>query len=264
MGNNAHGFLLAKDQIGGKMSCDIRRSALLTWILIVICMIVFCGSAAYLLLYGQNKISAEKEFNQMRNSFRDLSGLYAQNSDLVGWIRVDGTRIDYPVMQTPDNPEYYLHRDFNKEYSDSGTPFLDANSRIGGTWNWIIYGHNMKFGTMFHDLQKYDSKEFWDTHKTFSVDVYDPETGIIDPEVYEIFAVCRSRIRAGNSDAFSYYRYAGCTDEDTFHEYVAGVRSESIYETDIIPQYGEQLVTLSTCAYHTNEGRFYVVGRRIL
>jgi len=123
------------------MSCDIRRSALLTWILIVICMIVFCGSAAYLLLYGQNKISAEKEFNQMRKSFRDLSGLYAQNSDLVGWIRVDGTRIDYPVMQTPDNPEYYLHRDFNKEYSDSGTPFLDANSRIGGTWNWIIYGH---------------------------------------------------------------------------------------------------------------------------
>ena len=88
--------------------------------------------------------------------------------------------------------------------------------------------------------------------------------GCIDPEVYEIFAVCRSRIRAGNSDAFSYYRYAGCTDEDTFHEYVAGVRSESIYETDIIPQYGEQLVTLSTCAYHTNEGRFYVVGRRIL
>ena len=211
----------------------------MTWILIVICMIVFCGSAAYLLLYGQNKISAEKEFNQMRKSFRDLSGLYAQNSDLVGWIRVDGTRIDYPVMQTPDNPEYYLHRDFNKEYSDSGTPFLDANSRIGGTWNW-------------------------DAHKTFSVDVYDPETGIIDPEVYEIFAVCRSRIRAGNSDAFSYYRYAGCTDEDTFHEYVAGVRSESIYETDIIPQYGEQLVTLSTCAYHTNEGRFYVVGRRIL
>ena len=190
MGNNAHGFLLAKGQIGGKMSCDIRRSALLTWILIVICMIVFCGSAAYLLLYGQNKISAEKEFNQMRKSFRDLSGLYAQNSDLVGWIRVDGTRIDYPVMQTPDNPEYYLHRDFNKEYSDSGTPFLDANSRIGGTWNWIIYGHNMKFGTMFHDLQKYDSKEFWDAHKTFSVDVYDPETGIIDPEVYEIFAVC--------------------------------------------------------------------------
>ena len=161
----------------------------MTWILIVICMIVFCGSAAYLLLYGQNKISAEKEFNQMRKSFRDLSGLYAQNSDLVGWIRVDGTRIDYPVMQTPDNPEYYLHRDFNKEYSDSGTPFLDANSRIGGTWNRIIYGHNMKFGTMFHDLQKYDSKEFWDAHKTFSVDVYDPETGIIDPEVYEIFEV---------------------------------------------------------------------------
>ena len=246
------------------MSSESRRNMVLTWILIITCMIVFCGSAAYLLLYGQDKVSAEKEFKLLRENSRDLSGLHAQNSDLIGWIRADGTRIDYPVMQTSDDPEYYLHRDFNKDYSNSGTPFLDANSKIGASLNWIIYGHNMKFGTMFHDLHKYGSQEFWDEHRTFTLDIYDSKTGITDHEVYEIFAVCRSRIHTEEANIFSYYRFTGYTDEDIFSEYTAGVISESVYATGIIPQYGEQLVTLSTCAYHTSEGRLYVVGRRIM
>ena len=238
-------------------------SELCRWMLIIICLVIFCGSAAYLLLYGEDKVSAEKEFRQIRENSWDLSGLFVKNSDLIGWVRVDGTRIDYPVMQTPDEPEYYLHRDFNKEYSESGTPFMDADSAIGVTWNRIIYGHNMKFGTMFHDLQKYDSKGFWENHKTFSFEVYEPKNRNTNHELYEIFAVCRSKIRTEDSDAFKYYQYADCEDQGTFSEYVAGVRKESVYETDIIPQYGEQLVTLSTCAYHASEGRFYVVGRQI-
>ena len=245
------------------------------WVLIFLCAIIFCGSAGYLLFYGQDKVSAEKEFRQIRESSRDLSALYARNSDLVGWIRIKGTRIDYPVMQTPGDPEYYLHRDFNKEYSDSGTPFLDAGSvalprpaadgaaTLDVTWNRLIYGHNMKFGTMFHDLLKYESREFLEKHQTFTFDIYHPETGVTDSGEYEIFAVCRSRIRREDSNAFSYYQYAGCTDEGPFQEFVSGVRSESIYDTGIMPHFGDQLVTLSTCAYHAGEGRFYIIGRRI-
>ena len=233
------------------------------WILIIICLMISCVSAAYLIMYGKDKVETERDFRQIRDDSRDLSGLYEQNHDLIGWIKIDGTRIDYPVMQTPDDPEYYLHRAFNKEYSDSGTPFLDANSKIRASWNWIIYGHNMKFGTMFHDLHKYGSQEFWDEHRTFTLDIYDSKTGITDHEVYEIFAVCRTTIRTEESNKFSYYRYAGSTGEDTFHEYVAGVGSESLFDTGIIPQYGEQLVTLSTCAYHANEGRLFLVGRKI-
>ena len=236
-------------------------------ILIIICMIVFCGSAAYLLLYSKDKLDAEQKFSMIQDGDSDLSELYEQNHDLIGWIRIDGTRIDYPVMQTPDDPEYYLHRDFKRDYSESGTPFIDAASiavpKKNATWNWLIYGHNMKFGTMFHDLQKYDSKEFWEKHRTFSFDVYDPDTGITEHGEYEILAAARSKIRAKNSDAFRYYQYAGCTDEQSFCEYIEGLKSESIYDTDITPDFGEQLVTLSTCAYHTSGGRLYIIGRRI-
>ena len=250
---------------------------LVSWILIIICAIVFCGSAAHLLLYAKDKIDAEKEFEHIRESSRDLSSLYAQNHDLVGWVRIEGTRIDYPVMQTKDDPEYYLHRDFNRQYSASGTPFLDAASVVRPdpavadanacdmptTWNWLIYGHNMKFGSMFHDLQEFDAKEFWEEHRTFEFDVYYPENDETDHGIYEIIAVSRSEIKAEDSDAFKYYQYAGYTDEEKFYEYVDGVKAESSYDIGVMPQYGEQLVTLSTCAYHTKEGRMYIVGRRV-
>lgn len=251
---------------------------LLRWILILICAIVFCGSAAHLLLYAKDKMDAEKEFGQLRESARDLAALYAQNSDLVGWISVPDTRIDYPVMQTPydppGDPEFYLHRDFKKEYSASGTPFLDVNSIVfprqtedgiplDVTWNWLIYGHHMKFGTMFHDLMEFEDQEFWENHRTFTFDVYVPQTGVTDSGEYEIFAVSRSEIQAEDSDAFAYYEYTGYSDEEMFLEYVAGVKAESCYDTGITPQYGEQIVTLSTCAYHAEEGRFYIAGRRV-
>ena len=236
-------------------------------ILIIICLIVFFGSAAYLLMYSKDKLDAEQNFSKIRSGTPDLSELYEQNRDMIGWVRIGGTRINYPVMQTPDDPEYYLHRDFKREYSESGTPFMDADSiavpNENATLNWLIYGHNMKFGTMFHDLQKYDSKKFWNKHRTFSFDVYDPNTGTTEHGEYEIFAVARSNIRTKDSDTFRYYQYARCTDEKSFYEYIEGVKSESIYDTDITPNFGEQLVTLSTCAYHTDGGRIYIVGRKI-
>jgi sortase B len=238
------------------------------WILIIICAIVFCGSAAHLLLYAKDKMDAESDFKKIRENSRDLSSLYEQNSDLIGWIQVPDTRIDYPVMQTKGDPEFYLHNDFNKEYSVSGTPFLDAASTVLGpeediTWNWVIYGHHMKFGTMFHDLLEYEDKEFWERHKTFTFDVYDPSTGKTDNGEYEVFAVSRSQIRAEDSTAFKYYQYAGYTSDEKFNEYVVGVKSESSFDTGITPEFGDQLVTLSTCAYHVDEGRFYIVGRKV-
>ena len=236
-------------------------------ILSIICLIIFCGSAAYLLLYSNDKLDAEKDFGKIRSGTPDLSELYDQNHDLIGWIKVDGTRIDYPVMQTLDDPEHYLHRDFNRDYSESGTPFMDAASiavpQENATWNWLIYGHNMKFGTMFHDLQKYDSKEFWEKHSTFSFDVYYSDIGVTEHGEYEIFAAARSMIQSKDSDAFGYYQYAGYTDIESFQEYVKGLKSESLYDTGITPCFGEQLVTLSTCAYHADDGRFYIVGRKI-
>ena len=243
------------------------------WIVLVICAIVFAGCLGYLGLYVKDKLTAQGTYEELKTiaedggtDNRNLSQLWGMNNDFVGWLTVDGTKIDYPVMQTPDDPEYYLHNDFRREYSESGTPFLDANSVVRGkdkTWNWFIYGHNMKFGTMFHDLLKYDEKEFWEEHRYFTFDVYYPEKEKIDYGKYEIVAACYSRIYPKSSEVFKFYTYAGYDDEETFNEFIHGIKSECQYDTGIVPEYGDQLITLSTCAYHTTEGRFYIVGRRI-
>jgi len=269
-------------------------------IILVICLIVFCGSGYYLVKYVTDNTAAEKTVAQVAEiKSRGLDEVFAENNDLVGWIQIEGTKIDYPVMQTgnatgePD-PEFYLHRDFNKESSASGTPFADDGSVIDGatrlrdagdsggikvgegyiidhpTWNWLIYGHHMRFGTMFHDLLEFENKDFWEQHKTLEFDhiVISEGTdgaltvGEVDEE-YEIIAAAYSQIYEEDSDAFKYYTYTGFYDEESFNEYIDGVKAEACYDTGVTAEYGDQLVTLSTCAYHTKNGRFYIVGKRI-
>lgn len=244
-------------------------------IVLVICLIVFVGSAGVILDYVVNGIreqSALTEVGDMRSEEREdlvtdkgtvigkYADLYLKNSDLIGWVTVEDTMIDYPVMQTRNDPEYYLHRSFDKEYADSGTPFLDAASDIfKPTSNFLVYGHHMKNGTMFKDLLKYDDEEFYNEHKTFKFDtIYKGGQG-----TYQVIAAGYSQIYSKDSDRFKYYQYAGITTEESFDEYVQGVKSLSAYDTGETAEFGDQLVTLSTCAYHTDEGRFFVVGRRI-
>lgn len=243
-------------------------------IILVICMIVFLGSAGVLLDYyinGAKEQKALESLGDMKNAAQDLktekgtvvgeyAELYKANSDIIGWVKIDDTKIDYPIMQTQSDPEYYLHRSFDKEQADSGTPFMDAASDIFvPTSNFLLYGHNMKNGTMFHDLLKYDSREFYEEHKTFKFDtIYKGGQG-----EYEVIAAAYSKIYPKDSTKFKYYQYAGITTESEFNEYVAGVKSLSIYDTGATAEYGDQLVTLSTCAYHTDDGRFFVVGKRI-
>ena len=139
-------------------------------IILVICLIVFIGSAGVLADYFLNGMKEQGAFDDLADlkvGREDLvtdkgivvgeyADLYLANNDIIGWIKVDGTNIDYPVMQTQDNPEYYLYRGFDKKPANSGTPFMDAQSDIFiPTSNFMIYGHNMKNGTMFHELLKY-------------------------------------------------------------------------------------------------------------
>lgn len=243
-------------------------------ILLVICLIVFCGSGYYLADYFLKAWNAQKEFSalqELRTGEKDIltdkgtiigkyAGLYRSNPDIIGWVQMDDTRIDYPVMQTQSDPEYYLHRNFKKEYSESGTPFMDANSDIFvPTCNWLVYGHHMRSGIMFHDLVKYDSQDFYREHPTFKFDtIYKGGQG-----TYQIIAACYSKIYNEDEDVFKYYQYAHITSREDFEAYVNGVKSISCYETGETAEYGDQLVTLSTCAYQTKEGRFFIVGKRV-
>lgn len=242
-------------------------------IILVICLIVFVGSAGVLLDYfvkgakEQGNMEALKEMKGVEDLVTEkgtvvakYAELYKANNDIIGWVKVKGTKVDYPVMQTQNDPEYYIRRDFNKASASSGTPFMDATSDIFiPTSNFMIYGHNMKNGTMFHDLLKYEKKDFYKEHKTFKFDtIYKGGQG-----TYEVVAAGYTEIFPKDSTAFKYYQYPAITSEAEFYEYIKGVKAISIYDTGVSVEYGDQLVTLSTCAYHKEDGRFIVVGKRV-
>lgn len=227
-------------------------------IIFIIALLVFIGSAGYLGLHYFEGQQTENAFRQLTvDGGHDLAALHEQNPDIVGWIKIDDTRVDYPVMWTPDDPEFYLRRNFQKEDSVAGTPFLDAASTMPGSSNWLIYGHNMKNGTMFHDTLKYEDKAFYDGHKTIHFDTLEGEG------LYEIVAVCYTQIYKESDAVFKYYQYASITDEASFDAYVQGVKSLSIYDTGVTPVWGDQLITLSTCEYSVEDGRFIIVARKM-
>ncbi len=243
-------------------------------IIFVLCLIVFVGSAGVLIDYfltGMREQSSFEDLAKLKTERDDLktdkgtvigkyADLYEANGDIIGWIKVDGTKIDYPVMQTQDEAEYYLRRNFRKEHSTGGTPFMDASSDIFvPTSNFLIYGHNMKNGTMFHDMLKYKDESFYKEHKTFEFDtIYKGGQG-----TYEIIAAGYSKIYSKSSNAFKYYQYAGITSRSDFNEYIKGIKALSEYNTGVSAEYGDQLVTLSTCSYHEENGRFFIVGKRV-
>ena len=245
-------------------------------IVFVIALMVFVGAAGVLVdhyltgwraekaLSGLEPVNIEAEDLQTEKGIviGKYAGLYTANPDIIGWIKIEDTHINYPVMQTQNDPEFYLRRNFEKEYSVSGTPFMDAASDIFiPTCNWTIYGHHMKDGTMFKDLVKYADYDFYQEHKYITFDtIYKGGQG-----TYEVIAAFYAQVLDADSTAFKYYQYAGITTEAEFTEYVNGIRGMSEYDTGVNVQYGDQLITLSTCNYHVGDGkgRFAVVAKRI-
>lgn len=183
--------------------------------------------------------------------------LYWENTDMVGWILIEDTNIDYPVMQTPADPNYYLKHDFKKNYTDYGCPFMQADcDALRPSDNLIIYGHNMKDGSMFADLAKYRSKDFWQTHKTVW---FDTELG---SSAYEIFAVIHTTVQADAADAFPFYRFVNAASPEDFAAYVSACKARALYDTGIFAEYGDKLLTLSTCDNITDNGRLLVITKQ--
>lgn len=182
------------------------------------------------------------------------SELKKENGDLYGWIKIDETRLDYPVMYTPLEPEYYLRRAFDKTSSISGVPFLDGSYAEGGN-HYLVYGHNMKNGTMFHTLLDYAKPEFWKEHPTILFDTLQ-ESGI-----YTVIGAFYSRVYyQDETNVFRFYAYPDLSDPALFAEYVNNVAASSLYDTGETAEYGDTLLTLVTCSYHTENGRFVVVA----
>ena len=184
--------------------------------------------------------------------------LYELNNDVVGWITIDGTRVDYPVMQTVYDEEYYLYRNYYRKDAKEGLPFMDSRCMIGKpSTNLIIYGHNMKNGTMFADLLKYESKDYYDKHKYIRFDT------LYEEAIYEIVAVFRSRVAFQNEDTFRFYNFIEADFESEFYDYYEMIRGMSLYNIDAEAMASDYLLTLCTCEYTVEDGRFVIVARKI-
>ena len=187
----------------------------------------------------------------------EYAGLYAENSDTIGWLKIDGMTIDYVVMQAPDEINKYLRHDFYGKDSTRGCLFVDEYCDIFNSDNIIIYGHNMKDGSMFGTLDSYADESFYAEHKIIWFDT------IYEKHSYEVVAAISTSIPAKDEDVFRYYEYTSSNDEETFLDYADFIEKNKLYDTGVEINPGDKLLTLSTCAYHTTDGRFVVVARQI-
>ncbi|MCH5256425.1 MAG: class B sortase [Lachnospiraceae bacterium] len=184
--------------------------------------------------------------------------LYSKNKKLIGWLKIDDTNIDYPVMQTSNN-EYYLDHNYNQEYDKNGSLFLDADCDVvKRNTNLIIYGHHMKSGKMFGNLNKYSSESYCKEHSRIQFDT------IYEKGTYEVMYVFRSRIYNEDEIVFKYYQFLDAASEQEFNSNMQEMAAISLYNTGVTAVYGDELLTLSTCDNSETDGRFVVVAKRVL
>ncbi len=184
------------------------------------------------------------------------SELYEKNHDLAGWITIDGTVIDYPVMQCEDN-EYYLHHDFYQEESKYGCLYVKDIADFDKGTNFIIYGHSMKDGSMFGSLERFRNEAYYLEHPEISFDT------LYEERVYQIVAAFPSQVYNVQDKVFKYYQFYQADTQEEFDYFYENIKALSLYDTGVEAEYGDTFLTLSTCAYHVEDGRFVVVAKRV-
>ncbi len=256
--------------------------------IIILCFFIAVGSFSYFFLYNymlkrsQENVNQwaeikedtlsllnEKEFEFKPNLINDTIDaseleildeykiLIEKNKTLIGWIKIDDTYIDYPVMQAADN-EYYLDYNFNHEKDVNGSIFMDYRSDfVNRDTNLIIYGHNMRSGKMFGSLREYADVDYYKEHSIIQFDT------IYEKGVYEIMYVFHGQIYNESDITFKYYQFFNANSKKEFDSYMESMDELSLYDTGVRASYGDQLLTLSTCDGSDATKRFVVVAKRI-
>ncbi len=194
----------------------------------------------------ENEDSSKKKTNSW------LAKLQKENDELVAWIKIPGTVIDYPVMQTEEDNDYYLTHDFNREENVHGAPFLDVNCKLGASDNLIIYGHHMRDKTMFQNLMLYENADFCKSNGTIYFDTLDSS------QQYQVILVML--ISAEEAEDFPYYKGISFSNNDSFQAYLTQCSKYAIWQSDTLPDSKTQLLTLSTCEYSKENGRLVVIA----
>lgn len=184
--------------------------------------------------------------------------MYSNYEHFYGWLKIDGTRIDDPVMYTPWYQDYYLDKDIDGSYLMPGTLFIGKDSVFYPNYsNTIIHGHNMKNQTRFGSLKRYRSKSYYDNHKIIHFDTLEEKAD------YIVVAAFYARVLYVKEEGFRYYRHDYFDNEAEFDDYMKNIKAMSFYDTGVDVEYGDSLITLSTCSYHTENGRFVVVAKKM-
>lgn len=199
----------------------------------------------------ENSIVISKEIERMTK----IKKLQEENSDIVGWIEIEGTNINYPVLQGEDN-KYYLTHNYKKEKSQKGSIFLskDYDLKLPSD-NLLIYGHNLISGQMFNNLLKYKDREFYEKHPNIRF------TTAKEDLKFEIISAFYSKVfLKSEENVFRYYNFVTAKSEKDYNNFVENAKKASIYDTNKEAEYGDRLITLVTCSYHVEDGRFVVIG----
>ena len=234
---------------------------------------VFLASTAGIARYAADSCTQSRMYRQLavqtenfpgdaastgNNFLPQYQALYTQNSDLAGWIQIDGTNINYPVMQSKHDPDFYLKHNFEKADSPHGCPYVQEDCDVlKPSDNLVIYGHHMNNGSMFADLEKFKDEDFWREHKTIAFNT------LTEKNEYEILAVFKTVVYTDSPEAFKYYRFTDAQSPEEFDAYIDKCKELSLYDTGVSAEYGDKLITLSTCEYSRTNGRLVVVAKKV-
>lgn len=229
-----------------------RKRKICLSIIIVLLIAVLSASGYYIYQEMYSRVQEQKAFDRIHQlvdseNGRNISLLIEQNRDCIGWVSVPDTTLDYPVMYTPDNPQKYLRLSFEEKHSFSGVPFLDARCSLKSD-NLIIYGHNLKNDTMFSSLAGYAQISYSKKHPTIEFET--PE----ENAVYSVFAA----VQIDEND--EWYNFVDAPNHTVFEEKIADITERALYVTDAVPEFGQQLLTLSTCYGAQKNDRLIVVA----
>lgn len=238
--------------MNGKTRKTIR---VIAWIILILSI----TGLAVIKLGDMRDRKTQEKLNELKDAemLSDYASLYEENIDTAGWLKIEGTEIDYVVMHAPDTFEKYLRTDFYGYPSRRGCLYVSESCDIQTSDNVIIFGHCMNDGSMFGTLAYYESEDFYREHKYISFDT------IYEKHTYEVVAAIRTSIPPENEDCFRYYNYTGKDDTEMFLDYCDFIEENRLYETDCALEDGDRILTLSTCAYHSPDGRFLVVAKQI-
>ncbi len=240
-------------------------------IIIIILLLIIILGISYIVVELTNASNDKNTYKDVSNIFHDidqkediheqkinkLKELHKSYENVVAWLEIEGTDINYPVVETTDN-DYYLNHNYKNEKSSAGAIYFDKDVKINESDNLQIYGHRNKYGLMFEPLIKYAKKDFYEEHKTINL------TTLEEDATYEILAIFYSRVYYSNeTNVFRYYYFVNAESEEAYNDFVSNAKKASKFDTGVDAKYGDKLITLSTCEYSRENGRFVVVAKKI-